>query len=97
MEQLPLTAQARRTDPETSHAAAGSVRDISKMQYHVLGVFKLYGPMTDEAAYRQLHHLMSASGARTRRRELVDGGLMRDTGKRGQLASGRQAIVWEVI
>ncbi len=36
----------------------------------------------------------SPSGLRTRRKELVDAGLVVDTGRRGTLRSGRLSIIW---
>jgi hypothetical protein len=37
---------------------------------------------------------ISPSGARTRRSELVNLGLVQDTGKRKRMSTGRSAIVW---
>lgn len=88
---------ARSTDPETSHEAAASVRnpalDRSRV-YAALGE----GPMTDEQILDRCraHYapLISPSGARTRRSELVREGLVVDSGDRVRLSSGRRAIVW---
>lgn len=96
-------AHARAQDPDTSHAAADSVRRISESQQHILRLFLLYGPMTDEqllARHREWQHRhgdprMSDSGVRTRRSELVMLGRVRDSGKRTLLSTGRKAIVWE--
>jgi hypothetical protein len=98
------SAHARAQDPDTSHAAAASVRHISESQQHILRLFRLYGPMTDEqllAKHREWQRrygdpLMSDSGVRTRRSELVVLGRVRDSGKRERLSTGRKAIVWEV-
>ena len=95
--------RTRKTDPETSLAAAASVKELTKKQEAVLELLRIYGPFTDELmvkAYLQgvddgrlLYQ--STSGLRTRRSELVRRGLVRDSGERRQLVSGRMAIVWE--
>jgi hypothetical protein len=92
-------AHARRTDPETSHAAARSISSdkLRQSQDEVLRLFDVGGNMTDvEVALLASVEgvVQSPSGLRTRRRELVDLGLLKDTGKRERLLSGRQAIVW---
>lgn len=90
---------ARSTDPQTSWEAARSVR-VRESQELVLHVLMVWGPMTDEQLVERLTNRsirdgrMSPSGARTRRSELVDLGLVVDTGQRTVLASGRRAIVW---
>ena len=91
---------ARTGDPDTSHAAAKSVRNLTNKQEAVLTLFQGYGPMTDETMrvkYLASGHRgpQSESGLRTRRSELVRKGLVKDSGERVKLASGRMAIVWE--
>lgn len=57
-------------------------------------------PMTDEeifTALAQHGYVMSPSGARTRRKELVDLGLVEDTGVTILTKSGRGAIVWRMV
>ena len=98
-EQPALFTLTRRGDPETSHAAAASLKDIRASQRAVLSLLRDHGPSTDErlldlADRRGL--LISPSGIRTRRHELVALDLVRDTGRTQVLASGRAAIVWEV-
>ena len=96
-------ARARRTDPETSHAAAASltVDGLRASQAAVLKFLQEGGPMTDAALvedYPQHAEDMprqSQSGLRSRRAELTAGGLVEDTGRRVRLESGRQAIVWQ--
>ena len=92
-------AHARRTDPTTSFEAAGSVKDTTKTQQFILKALRK--PLTDVdlvSAYRAFKSapVASESGIRSRRAELVGLGLVRDTGKRVKLASGRHAIVWQV-
>jgi len=94
-------ARARATDPDTSHEAARSVSNLRLSQESVLKVLRLI-PMTDVEMARIYHSsidvpLQSDSGLRTRRKELVDLGLVRDSGHRRKLPSGRSAIVWEVV
>lgn len=91
-----LEAHARRTDPDTSHAAAAGV-DVRKARDIVLAVMREHGPMTDERLVILTHGKMSGSGARTRRSELTRAGLVQDTGDRRQMASGNMAKVWEAV
>ena len=89
-------ARARTTDPETSHAAAASVK-VRESQKTVLTLLKQVGPATDdellEVAIRQQLPI-TPSGLRTRRCELVQMGLAMDTGERKRKQTGRMAIVW---
>lgn len=92
------TPRARRTDPKTSHDAAESVRDVTATQEYVLRALRR--PRTDPElleAYRKFKRAprASESGVRSRRAELVRRGLVRDSGRRIVLESGRAAIVWE--
>lgn len=98
-----MIAVARRTDPETSHAAARSVADLTGKQQAVLDLLRASGPMTDEQlidAYRQSAGLSSAlwpeqseSGIRTRRSELARRGLVESVGT-ASTRSGRTCRVW---
>lgn len=92
------------TDPETSHEAALSItpKRLRDTQAAVLGMFHDYGPMTHEQLIERYlgdedKPQQTDSGLRTRCRELVRLGKVRDSGKRDRLASGRQAIIWEAV
>lgn len=90
---------ARRTDPQTSHDAARTVDDVTATQAFI--VKALTRPATDSVLidrYRNMKRapLASESGIRSRRAELVDRGIVRDSGKRDVLPSGRKSIVWEL-
>lgn len=71
-------ARARSADPDTSKAAAQSVRNIRASHKRILAMFRAYGDMTDEtlaeylaeAAKETGSKLMSPSGVRSRRSEL---------------------------
>jgi hypothetical protein len=95
-------AHARNSDPETSHQAAASIDKLRVRQDEVLQVIRVFGPMTDTELVKvhaeladDLYQPQSPSGIRTRRSELVTRRLVRDSGARERLASGRMAIVWE--
>ena len=90
-------SRARNTDPETSHDAASSVRDIRASHQIILNILnRASTPLTDEDIYQHiLKGRMSTSGARTRRRELVDLALVEDSGIRKTLPSGRKSICWK--
>lgn len=95
-------AHARISDPETSHEAARSVSDISETKLVILAL--LFYPMTDEqlikayenAVFHRLAPQASESGIRSRRAELVESGLVIDTGNYGTTASGRRSKIWRV-
>jgi len=94
---------ARSTDPGTSWAAARSLSkgQVRSSQGQVLEILKDKGPLTDFEIYSWLAFnagkAMSSSGARTRRKELVDLGLVRSSGRTVQLANGRHSIRWEAV
>lgn len=97
------TAHARRSDPETSKAAASSVRRIRESQADVLTVIRNYGPLSDEELIQKYRGALalgavrqSDSGIRTRRSELVALGVVVDSGLRGKTASNRQTVLWKV-
>lgn len=73
---------------------------VNVQQAAVYEVLKAYGPVADHAlvplAQHQLQMRQSSSGIRTRRRELLDKGLVTEvaTTKTG---SGRKAKVYEAV
>jgi hypothetical protein len=90
-------ARARVTDPITSHEAAESVDQVTKTQEYILKCLRR--PRHDVALVEAYNNMRTApraseSGIRSRRAELVDRGLVVDTGRRVRLDSGRYAIVW---
>lgn len=103
----PRRARARSTDPWTSHAAARSVKDLNGYQQLVLECLRKLGPSTDEELVEYIlsfHHGelprgATASGIRTRRRELVDREppLVHDTGRIGRTKADRPTKVWAAI
>lgn len=95
------SVRARSTDPETSRAAAASVGDLTGKQRAVLGVFARHGGMHDEdllLAYDVTPDVprQTDSGLRTRRHELVDAGLLEDSGRKAKTEAGRASIVWQI-
>lgn len=101
------TAYARRTDPQTSHEAARSIRSdkLRRSQEAVLDVLmNLGGSATDVELIERYAEVaqhwvpmprQSDSGIRTRRSELVTAGRVIDSGERAILPSGRKAIIWK--
>jgi hypothetical protein len=101
----PDEANARRGDPETSKAAASSVKNMNDSREAVLTVLQGYpGGLTDEELIAQYVHRsirgqlpqQSESGIRSRRAELVamDPPRVMDSGERRQTVLGRDSIVW---
>jgi len=95
--------RARNTDPVTSDLAAESVRQVTATQTAILNLLGI--PSTDQQLverYRQeaasnRAPRASESGIRTRRAELVERGLVEDSGYRVRTEAGRHAIVWHAI
>lgn len=108
---LPFTEPVRRpvaraTDPPTSWLAAGSVKDLPEAQREIMEILQNHGPLTDEEIAEkhydrcadQMHiACLSSSGGRSRRKELVDKGLIEDNGKRRLTQAGRWAVVWRAV
>ncbi len=92
------SANARRSDPSTSHEAADAItRELNYLQSTVLAFAKSRGRQgfTD----RELQDMLGDQGAtyRTRRRELADKKLIVDTGYRIRHAGeARRRIVWRI-
>lgn len=89
--------KARGSDSVTSFEAAESVDRVTETQEYVLKALRR--PRVDVElveAYNAFKRAprASESGIRSRRAELVDRGLVVDTGRRVRLESGRFAIVW---
>jgi len=90
---------ARSGDPSTSWDAAYSLSSkyIRESQERVYDMLYSIGPSIDEDLQStSLHNGMSPSSIRTRRSELVDLGLVVNSGEKRTTKSGRQAIVWKV-
>ena len=92
-------AMARVTDPFTSHHAADTISKDAReaSERFVLDVLADRGPLTDEMI---LHvatmnaEPWSPSRIRTARKQLVDKGLVEDSGIKARTDSGRLAIEW---
>ncbi len=85
---------ARRSDPSTSYQHPQAQR-MTKYRQMVLAVVQ-QRPCTDVELVAALEGQMSASGARTRRVELVRTGLLKWSGERRKGPSGRRHKVWQV-
>jgi hypothetical protein len=94
---------ARLTDPGTSHEAADSVGNLTETKKAIFYILKY--PRTDAELIDSYNTLVqrneapraSESGIRSRRAELVDDGLVIDTGHRAKSPSGRNMIVWAIV
>ena len=90
-------ATARNTDPDTSHLAAASFTEerLTDIQRDVLAFFRTHGRATDEEIEDALKGKHPAfSTLRKRRTDLVQRGLLRDTGERKVNRNNRKMIVW---
>ena len=88
-------ALARRSDPETSHAAASTVR-VSELQRRVLDAIReLDGEATIEAVAD--HTGLSLVSVSPRFKPLAKMGKIYDTGRRATNRSGRSAVLWGLL
>lgn len=103
----PPRAHARRTDPATSHEAALSVVKITETHQRILVMLGNHpGGATDEELLEEwagntgsryvAWPKITASGLRTRRKELVDMGKVVDSGHKGTTAAGRACVIWRL-
>jgi hypothetical protein len=100
--------KARNRDPQTSFDAANSisqerVTETQRAIYYLLlasseGSTDVEGWRFYQLAMaKEVAPYASESGYRSRRAELVNLGLVEDTGERVKLPSGRKAIVWKSV
>ena len=75
-------------------AAEAALPTVGTQRWHVLELLRAFPSfgMTDEEMQNAMG--MNPSTQRPRRVELVNAGLVRDSGERRRTASGRQATVW---
>lgn len=89
-------AVARRGDPQTSWEAARAVVGLRESQlrvYELLLSPKTHDELLDAAEKAEVK--MSQSGLRSRCSELVDLGLVRDSGVKRETKLGNRSVVWE--
>lgn len=98
-------AQARSTDPQTSHDAAASVNNISKVQKAIMSLLQA-SPMCDEKLIGQYRiwqqtddrfPAASDQSIRSRRAELVTMGILEAAPQKEQMTTGGWANVWRWI
>lgn len=88
----------RRTDPDTSRRADNTPQAANRRRVRrtIVEVLREEGPLTDEEMLPLVRSLMccTPSGVRGRRSELVEDGVVIDTGARGRTKAGCQCIIW---
>lgn len=102
-------ARARRTDPDTSRTAAESVDDLNARQSAVLFAYFERGPRLTDFELEEMYPALTErlgpglyppqtnQSLRSRRAELVRGGLIRATDERRPTETGHLATVWEAV
>ena len=90
---------SRSSDPETSQRAAEQIGGrINTIQAKVLWWAKeVYPRGFPDAELEQAFPEYGPSTVRTRRRELVDAGLIEDSGFRVVNKKGRTCIIWRAV
>lgn len=86
--------KVRRDHPDTSHAAAEAIAGAMRPMHRQVLRALYASAMTDEQLIVSTQ--LAASTLRPRRVELVDKGLVTDSGERGRTSSGRSAIRWQL-
>lgn len=80
----------------TSEAAAEAILDsLPALQRRVYEYIRQWGPVHDEEIQIDLN--MNPSTERPRRGELVEKGLVCDTGHTALTKSGRNAVLWDLV
>ena len=98
---LPGSADARVTDPDTSHEARDSITATKAAASceEVLRILRTHGPLTDEqiSGHHRAQWIVefSDSRLRTARHELVEAGHVVDAGE-GLTRSGRRCKKWAI-
>ncbi len=94
---MPGKTYARSDHPETSHEAAKDMKSsAATLRAMVLKQIRVSGNgLADEEGIALLK--MNPSTYRPRRVELVERGLVKDSGRRTKTASGRSAIIWIAV
>lgn len=95
-----MSALVRNTDPETSHEAANDFSEITLtiIQADVFEWFKEHKKGTDEWLIAGLKNEYPGDGTvRKRRHELVQKGLVKDTGEREKSNRGKNMIVGGLV
>lgn len=86
---------ARRTDPDTSHAAAASITP-GRCEDAIIDVFvRLDAELTDDEIARWLPHLYPPT-VKSARSRLTKCGTLIDTGRRAASDRGRAMIIWRL-
>jgi len=90
------SGKVRNDHPLTAHVAAATIdaKTLRGKVFDYLAKMGNYGA-TDEQM--QLNIPMNASTQRPRRVELVELGLVKNSGNMRKTTTGRRAIVWEVV
>jgi hypothetical protein len=92
----PRTPGARTSDPATSWAAAARARlTAGTVKAEILDQLERRGPLTDDGIAEGLPHRLLGTVAK-RRAEIVDDGLVVDTGQLRETRRGVLAKVWQV-
>ena len=91
---------ARRTDPDTSHAAAQQTAPkLSKTQQQVYDMMLKHPPLTDLELHKlccEAYGTRRESSYRKRRSEMAAKHLVQDTGER-KFQEGANRIVWKLV
>ena len=101
--EFPAHTRARADGRETSQEAAKAVTmtpTLNANQWQVYNAFRATGPAIHQQVVRVTRdrgHKQSSSGIRTRTAELVEIGLVRDTGRTAKTEAGFNATVWEAV
>lgn len=100
-----MTAHARNTDPETSHEAAASVKNLPEIKRNILLIMAGSSePMMDWEIVRKYYEYTQVHGwawameqsIRSRRAELVRDGKIEFADEWGESVTGRRSRKWRL-